>query len=276
LADIEALIARGVDALIVLAWDADAVLPGIEAALAEGIPIVGYDRLIEHSDVLYLTFDNTEVGRLQAQAVFDIQPTGNYVFIKGHSADPNADLVNSGQREVLQAAIDSGAIRIVGEAYTDRWRLENAQRNMERFLAANDNKIDAVVASNDSTAEGVVAALTRPGLDGTVPVSGQDADHAALNRIALGSQTVSVWKDARELGKAAAEIAIALAGGTAPEDIADATTFSGGPRGVEVDAVLLAPVAITRENLNIVVDARWIGRSTLCRGVPGGTVGACP
>ncbi len=115
--------------------------------------------------------------------------------------------------EVLKAAVDAGKIKNVGEAYTDGWLPENAQRNMEQFLTANNNKVDAVVASNDGTAGGAIAALDAQGLAGSVPVSGQDADKAALNRVALGTQTVSVWKDSRELGKRAAEIALDLAGG---------------------------------------------------------------
>ena len=111
--------------------------------------------------------------------------------------------------EVLKAAIDAGKIKNVGEAYTDGWLPANAQRNMEQILTANNNKVDAVVASNDGTAGGAIAALAAQGLAGSVPVSGQDGDQAALNRVALGTQTVSVWKDARELGKNAAEIAAA-------------------------------------------------------------------
>ncbi len=275
LADIESLIARGVDALIVLAWDADAVLPGIEAALAEGIPIVGYDRLIEHPEVFYLTFDNKEVGRMQARAVFAAQPTGNYVFIKGYSADPNADFLHSGQLEVLQAAIDSGDINVVGEAYTDNWLPENAQRNMEQILTANNNDVDAVVASNDGTAGGVVAALTAQGMEGVVPVSGQDGDHAALNRVALGTQIVSVWKDARDLGQAAARIAIDLAEDTAPSAIPGSVRWDGGPKGTEVDAMFLAPVPVSSDNLDLVVEAGWIERSVLCQGVPRGATAAC-
>src|SRR3546814_3824068 len=91
---------------------------------------------------------------------------------------------------------------------------------MEQILTANNNKIDAVVASNDGTAGGAVAALRAQGLEG-LPVSGQDGDHAALNRVAKGVQTVSVWKDARELGKAAANIAVELAKGAEPADIKD-------------------------------------------------------
>ncbi len=160
IADIESLIARGATSLIVLAWDSAAVLPGINLAKAEGIPVVGYDRLIEDPDVFYLTFDNVEVGRIQAREIYKAMPQGNYVFIKGYQGGPNADFLHGGQLEVLQGAIDSGDIKIVGEQYTDGWKPEVAQSNMEQILTANDNKIDAVVASNDGTAGGVVAALS--------------------------------------------------------------------------------------------------------------------
>jgi D-xylose transport system substrate-binding protein len=211
LTDIESLISQGANALIILAQDSDAIGPAVAQAVAAGIPVVGYDRLIENPDAFYLTFDNKEVGRMQAQAVFDVQPKGNYVFIKGNSADPNADFLFAGQMEVLKDAIDKGDIKNVGEAYTDNWDPAVAQKNMEQFLTANNNEVDAVVASNDGTAGGAIAALAAQGLAGSVPVSGQDGDHAALNRIALGTQTVSVWKDARDLGKNAAQIAVELA-----------------------------------------------------------------
>src|SRR5215475_15237463 len=265
--DIEALIARGAKALIVLAQDANAIRPAVEKALNEGIPVIGYDRLIEMKDVLYVTFDNKEVGRIQAREVFKVKPTGNYVFIKGSSADPNADFLYSGQIEVLGPAIKDGKIKNVGEAYTDGWLPANAQKNMEQFLTANDNKVDAVVAANDGTAGGVVAALTAQGLAGTVPVSGQDGDHAALNRIALGTQTVSVWKDARALGKRAAEIALLLADGKKMSDIPGAVKFDGGPKKVEMTALFLTPIPITRENLDIVIGAGWIRRDEVCQGV---------
>ncbi len=275
LTDVESLITQGANALIVLAQDSDAIGPAVQRAVDEGIPVVGYDRLIENPDAFYLTFDNKEVGRMQARAVQEAQPEGNYVFIKGSAADPNADFLFSGQMEVLKDAIDSGKIKNVGEAYTDGWVPENAQRNMEQFLTANNNNVDAVVASNDGTAGGAIAALAAQGMAGSVPVSGQDGDHAALNRIALGTQTVSVWKDARELGKAAADIAVELAKGTAMSDIKDSEMFSGGPKGVEMHSVFLKPVPITRDNLNVVIDAGWVSKDTVCQGVPAGTVDVC-
>ncbi|MCL4186026.1 MAG: D-xylose ABC transporter substrate-binding protein [Rhodobacteraceae bacterium] len=268
LSDIESLIAQGAQVLIVLAQDTQAIIPAVQAAADEGIPVIAYDRLIEDARAFYLTFDNVEVGRMQARAVFAAQPTGNYVMIKGSPTDPNSDFLRGGQQEIIQAAVDSGAIKIVGEAYTDGWLPANAQRNMEQILTANNNNVDAVIASNDGTAGGVVAALTAQGMAG-IPVSGQDGDHAALNRVALGTQTVSVWKDARDLGRAAGEIAVALAGGTAMADIPGSVEWTS-PSGTTMRAIFLAPVPITRENLPVVVDAGWISREALCQGVAAG------
>ena len=274
LTDVEALIAQGADALIILAQDSAAIGPAVEQASAEGIPVVGYDRLIENADAFYITFDNVEVGRMQARAVLAAMPEGNYAFIKGSSSDPNADFLFGGQMEVLQEAVDAGKIVNVGEAYTDGWKPENAQRNMEQILTANDNNVDAVVASNDGTAGGVVAALAGQGLDGSVPVSGQDGDHAALNRVARGTQTVSVWKDARDLGKNAAEIATMMADGKAMADIPGAVQWSGGANGVELNAIFLAPVPVTADNLNEVIDAGWIEKDKVCEGAAA-SVAAC-
>ena len=261
LSDIENLIAQGADALIILAQDASSVGPAVQAAADEGIPVIAYDRLIEDSRAFYLTFDNVEVGRMQARAVLAAQPTGNYVMIKGSPTDPNADFLRGGQQEVLQEAIDSGAITIVGEAYTDGWVPANAQRNMEQILTANDNKVDAVVASNDGTAGGVVAALTSQGMEG-IAVSGQDGDHAALNRVAIGTQTVSVWKDARVLGREAGEIAAALIKGMSVEGASEWTS----PSGTTMTAKFLAPVPVTADNLDVVIDAGWIEKDKLCAG----------
>jgi D-xylose transport system substrate-binding protein len=199
-------------------------------------------------------------------------PAGNYVFIKGNAADANADFLRGGQQEILQAAMDAGDIVNVGEQYTDNWDPAIAQRNMEQILTDNDNNVDAVVASNDGTAGGSIAALAAQGLDGVVPVSGQDAENAALNRVALGTQTVTVWKDARELGKAAAEVALASISGE-PEGLA---VFSDGPKGIAMDSLLLAPTPILQGNLQDVVDGGWISADELCAGVEAGSVAACP
>jgi D-xylose transport system substrate-binding protein len=275
LTDIESLIAQGANALIVLAQDSSAIGPAVRKAIDEGIPVIGYDRLIENPNAFYITFDNKEVGRMQARAVFAVKPAGNYVFIKGSSADPNADLLFAGQTEALKDAIDTGKIKTVGEAYTDGWLPANAQKNMEQILTKTGNKVDAVVASNDGTAGGAIAALAAQGLAGAVPVSGQDGDHAALNRVALGTQTVSVWKDARALGKKAAEIALLLADGKTVSEMPGVVKFTGGPKKVEMNSLFLTPVPITKDNLDVVIDAGWIRKDEVCQGVKPGTVKVC-
>jgi D-xylose transport system substrate-binding protein len=247
----------------------------VDDAVSKGIPVIGYDRLIENPKAFYITFDNVEVGRMQARAVFAAKPKGNYAFIKGNSADPNADFLRGGQQEILDAAIKSGDIKNVGESYTDNWDPANAQKEMEQILTANNNKVDAVVASNDGMAGGVVAALAAQGLAGQVPVSGQDGDHAALNRVALGTQTVSVWKDARALGKAAGEVAVQLGSGTALDKVKGAVVFSDGPKKVPMNSILLAPVPVTADNLNVVIDAGWISKEGVCKGVPAGKTKVC-
>ena len=265
LGDIDGLMAKGAKALIVLAMDKDAILPAVNKATRQKVPVVAYDRLIEVPGVFYITFDNVEVGRMEAREVFKLAPKGNYVFIKGSPTDPNANFLRAGAQEIVDAAVKKGDIKIVGDEYTDGWKPEVAQKNMEQILTKNANKVDAVVAANDGTAGGVVAALTAKGIRG-IPVSGQDADHAALNRIALGTQTVSVWKDSRELGKEAAGAAVALASG---KPVDKAAKWNSGEKKVELQSRLLAPVPITRDNLDVVIKAGWISKAEVCRGVSG-------
>ena len=271
LSDIDALIAQGVDALVINAWDKDAIGPAIEKAAAEGIPVVGYDRLIEDARTFYLTFDNVGVGRIIAESVSAVAPKGNYAIIKGDPGDPNAGFLLEGMMSVIGDAVAAGDITIVGEAFSDGWKPENAQKNMEQILTANNNAVDAVLSQNDGMAGGAAAALAAQGL--TIPLGGQDGDKAAINRVARGTQTVSVWKDARELGKAAGEIATAMAAGATVDAIPGAGKFSGGEKGVEMNAILLAPTPLTKDNLNVAIDAGHISKAEACEGAMAGVVG---
>lgn len=275
LTDIESLMSQGADVLLIVPYDSEAILPAVEKAAAEGIPMIAYDVQIEHPSVLYMTFDNVGVGRLMTQEMLKVKQEGNFAIIKGDPGDPNATFLYNGMMEVLKPSIDAGKIKIVGEASSDGWKPENAQKNMEQILTANDNKIDAVLSENDGMAGGVVAALQAQGLQGTVPVTGQDGDKAALNRVALGTQLVSIWKDSRALGKIAAEAALMLADGKSMEEVPNVGKFKDGARKVEVNAVLLTPTAILKDNLNLVIDAGWVDKATVCAGVAAGTVAAC-
>lgn len=289
LTDIDSLIAQGAKVLIVLAKDNKAILPAIEKAKAAGIQVIGYDRLIEDASVLYVTFDNQKVGTLEAEVILKAVPTGNYVIIKGHKADPNADFLRAGMDLAgLKAAVDSGAIKIAYEEYTDGWKTENAQKNMETALAQTNNKVDAVLSENDSMAIGVVAALDKVGLAGTVAVSGQDGDEANLNNVARGLQTVDVWKDAFALGETAGNAAIQLCKGTKPADVTAPTTLKShvapeaGPKALPfttpnkttVQSIVLKPTPITQENLDLPITLNWITKEKACVGAEA-TVAAC-
>jgi D-xylose transport system substrate-binding protein len=271
LTDIEALITQGCSALIILAMDKDAIGPAVDAAAAEGIPVIGYDRLIEDERAFYLTFDNKGVGRIIAETVYALVPEGNYAIIKGDPGDPNAGFLREGMEEVIGQAVADGKITIVGEAFSEGWKPDNAQANMEQILTAANNDVDAVLAQNDGMAGGAIAALAAQGLN--IPIGGQDGDLAALNRVARGTQTVSVWKNANDLGKAAGEIAVALAGGTAMDAIPGAIKFSGGEKGVEMNAILLAPTPITKDNLNVAIEAGHISKEQACEGAMAGVAG---
>ncbi|PHQ94763.1 MAG: D-xylose ABC transporter substrate-binding protein [Marinosulfonomonas sp.] len=271
LSDVENLIAQGADALVILSVDSGSVGAAVDAAAAEGIPVIGYDRLIEDDRAFYLTFDNKEVGRVIARSILAVVPEGNYAIIKGDKGDPNALFLLEGMMDVIGADVASGKITIVGEAFTDGWKPDNAQKNMEQILTANNNNVDAVLSENDGMAGGVIAALAAQGLN--IPVSGQDGDHAALNRVARGTQNTSVWKDARELGKAAGNIASALAGGAALDAIDGAVKWSGGAKGVEMNAIFLAPTPISASNINVVIDAGHIAKDKVCEGAMAGVSG---
>ena len=289
--DIDTLISQGAKVLIILAQDTKAVLPAIAKAKAAGVPVIAYDRLIEDPNILYITFDNVLVGKAEADAVIQKVPKGNYVLIKGDPGDPNAStfLPQGWDQAGLKDKVASGDIKILNGpdgTFTDAWKTEKAQSNMEAIIdkaVADGTKIDAILAENDSTALGVVGALTAKNY-GYPPLSGQDGDTANLNNVALGKQYVDVWKSANELGKTAGAAALALCAGGASamaalklaEGVIDpkiapaagltAQQFTT-PGGNKVASFILQPTPITADNLQVVIDAGQITKADLCKGV---------
>ncbi len=284
LTDVTQLISQGADVLILLAQDQNAVLPALQEATDNDIPVIAYDRLIEDESILYITFNNVGVGEAEAAAILDAVPTGNYVLIKGDPGDPNAltFLPQGWDNAGLAAKVASGDITLLNGpdgTFTDAWSTETAQENMEAIIdAANasGDTIDAILAENDSTALGVVAALEAKSY-GFPPLSGQDGDPANLNNVALGKQYVDVWKNSNELGKAAGQAALQLCQGVAVEiDIDDSVAPTDGnsptdfetPGGKTVKSLILQPTPITAENLNLVIEAGWYAsKEDICAGV---------
>jgi D-xylose transport system substrate-binding protein len=275
-ANVESLIAAGVNVIVINAQDPVAILPSVQKAIDAGIPVIAYDRELENAKALFLTHDNVEVGRMIARAVTAAAPTGKYAIIKGELGQTNPIFLRQGMEEIIKPLLDSGAITIPAgaEVNTPGWKPENAQSEMEQILTANENDIQAVLSQNDGMAGGAIAALKAQGLEGKVIIGGQDGDKQALNRVALGTQIVSVWKDATDLGKKAGEAALQLCKDPDITKVAGATP-SKTVGGLDSTALLLAPVPITKDNLQVVLDANWITKDELCLGVTAGSVGGC-
>lgn len=249
ISQIENMISRGVDVLVIIPYNGQVLSNVIAEAKREGIKILSYDRLITNADLdFYISFDNEKVGELQAQSLTEKVPAGNYFLLGGSPVDNNARLFRTGQMKVLQPYIDSGKIKIVGDQWVDGWLAENALKIMENALTATNNKIDAVVASNDITAGGAIQALNAQGLAGKVVISGQDADLAAIKRIIAGTQTMTIYKPITELATAAAGIAVQLATGQQPEyDV----KINNGTK--EVPSRMLTPIMVDKSNIETTV-----------------------
>jgi D-xylose transport system substrate-binding protein len=296
LSDIDTLISKGAKVLILLAQDNKAVLPGLKKAQDAGIPVIAYDRLIEDPNILYITFDNVLVGKAEADAVIKKVPKGNYVLIKGDPGDPNAStfLPSGWDQAGLKDKVASGDIKVLNGpdgTFTDAWKTEKAQSNMEAIIdkaVSDGTKIDAILAENDSTALGVVGALTSKSY-GYPPLSGQDGDPANLNNVAQGKQYVDVFKNANELGKAAGAAALKLCadpktlGLTLPDGLVDASVAPTAgltaqdfktPGGTTVKSLILQPTPLTADTLQTAVDAGQISKADLCKGVDAATAPA--
>lgn len=274
IADVEGLIARGAKVLVILAQDAKAILPVIERAKAERIPVIAYDAPIDTGGVLYTSFDNVAVGRVMATALAKAVPKGNWVQMEGDPAQTILQVFKAGQMEVIQPLVDRGDIRIVARQNVEQWKPDVAQSLMDQVLTASGNKVDAVLAMNDSISNGVAASLAGQGLLGKVALSGQDGDAAVLNRIAKGQQTMTVWKDAQALGTVAGKAAVELAKGVPVDKVSGAKPLKT-PSGHTQPAIILTPVAVTRDNLDVVVKSGWISKAVLCRGVAADAPAAC-
>lgn len=264
-ADIENLITRGAEVLIVMSGVADAVGPVVKRALDEGVPVVAYDQIIEVPGTFYVSFDARSVGQELANGMLEVAPEGKYAIIKGDDGDPNTHQMFDAYTEVMQPKYDAGAIEVVGEQFVDSWRPEVAKDTIEQMLTANDNNVNAVMVMNDGMASGVAKALEEQGLD--IPISGQDGAPGALNRIARGQQTFTIWKNAYALGETAAQVALQLAEGKAGPEVDGAVKFDKGPQSVELDAILLPVDRIDSSNLEKTVDVGWATKDRICAGV---------
>jgi D-xylose transport system substrate-binding protein len=260
---IDNMVTQGVKGLIVVAEDGDAIVTSVDKAADAGVKVIAYDRLIKTAKIAaYLSFDNVEVGRQQALGVMSAIDADNWdvaangparvVQLAGSPTDNNATLFTKGQTEILQPYVDSGKIEIVAQQGVDNWDAANALKLMENILTAQNNDIDAVVASNDGTALGALQAMKAQGLAGTVPISGQDATADGSNSIVKGELTVSILKDIRNLSPLAVKVMDELIKGEAVENMKNFTlaelTVDPSKTG-EVPCVFLEVQQVNKDNV---------------------------
>jgi len=246
IAQCENLLSQGVDALVIVPHNGKIMASIVESAHKQGIKVLAYDRIINDCDLdYYISFDNIRIGEMQAEYLVERVPKGNYVLIGGAPTDYNSILLRQGQMNILQPYIDRGDIKIVADQWAIDWLPINALKHVENALTVTNNRVDAIVVSNDGTAGGAIQALEEQHLAGKVLVSGLDADLAACQRILAGTQAMTVYGPIRPLAEKAAEMAVKM---RKNETISEATeTVNNGKK--DVPAILLPPITIDQNNL---------------------------
>jgi D-xylose transport system substrate-binding protein len=243
------MIKAGIKVLVILPHDNAKAKRMVDAAKSANVKVISYDRLVLNSDVdLYVSFDRLEIGRMQAESLVKHAPKGNYVLIAGSPNDEGAKTLHDAQMNVLQPYIDGGDIKVIADAYTKDWLPSEAYLFMLKAIDSAQGKVAAVVASNDGLAGGAIQALREHHLAGEVPVSGQDADLAAVICIAQGTQTMTVYKPVTKEAVRAAEEAVRLAKGEKTQ--ADGAMDNGK---INVPTILLKPVVVTKDNIKTTV-----------------------
>jgi len=264
--DVDNLLTKNIDVLVVAPHDATQAASMVNKAKAQGVPVISYDRLINSDKIdLYISHQVPVIGRKMAEYALERVPKGNYVLVYGSSTDNNGIIMKKEQNAVLKEAVDRGDIKIVADQHAKDWKADEALKIVENALTQNNDKIDVVIASNDGTAGGAISALESKGLAGKVIVTGQDAEKAALQRIAEGKQTMTIYKPITPLANQAVEAAIKLA----RKETIVSEPFKADGIDKEINAVLLEIIVVDKSNLlTTVIKDGWISFDDVFKNVP--------
>lgn len=251
----EAAITNGAEVMVLDPVDAESASVIVDRAKQSDIPVLSYDRLVQNADLdAYVSFDNERVGKLQGEWLTDnVDEGGNIVMINGAPTDPNAALFKKGAHSVIDGTLEVGV-----EYDTPDWSPDEAQREMDQAITRLDQEnIDGVYAANDGTAGGAIAAMQAAGFEQIPPLTGQDAELAAIQSIVSGDQGMTIYKAIRDEATTAAEMSVALLeDGELPGDLETVGSDNGEE---EVPSVLLDPVVVTKDNIEdtIIKDDFW-------------------
>lgn len=283
LAQAEAMLTQGACILIVAPHDSTAASTIVEKALAQHVPVIAYDRLIQDKNTaFYVSFDNKKVGNLQGsyiasnyQSYVTANNNNDLVMINGSQTDNNAILFHDGAHTALDPLINGGQLKKVYEQYTPNWDNPTAQSEMDAALTQTGNKVAVAYVANDGMAGTVIAALKQANLAGKVLVTGQDATAAGITNILLGYQSMTVYKAINKEADAAAQLAAALSKGSDTSSLTNGATTATSDGGA-LPSVLETPVAVDKTNIATTVLADgFVTKDEICQGVPAGTDGIC-
>jgi len=267
----DGMISSGVKVLVMASINAASANAIATRAKARGIPTIDYDRLnLGGSAEYYVSFDNVKVGQLQGQGLADAlkgKQGAQVIEIEGAPTDNNATLFHEGQEKVLKPLYDSGALKLVQSQPIDNWDNQKGGTTFEQILTGNGGKVDGVVAANDGLAGAVITVLKKNGLNGKVPVTGQDATPDGLKAILAGDQYMTVYKAIKKEAEAAAKLAAALAkGDKSSADSLAKDSVHDGTGNRDVKSVLSDPQLITKDNVKAVVQDGFVKASDICAG----------
>lgn len=283
LSQAEAFLTKGDCILIVAPHDSTAAATIVEKALAQHVPVIAYDRLIQDKNTaFYVSFDNQKVGELQGQYIAEhyaqyvtANGNNNLVMINGSKTDNNALLFAKGAHNILDPLITAGKLKNVYEKFTPNWDNPTAQNEMQAALTQTNNKVAVAYVANDGMAGTAIAALQQAHLAGKVLVTGQDATVAGFQNILLGYQSMTVYKAISKEANAAAALAAALSNGTDTSAFTNSATTATSDGG-NLPSVLETPVAVDKTNIaSTVLADGFVTKAQICQGVPKGTDGIC-
>lgn len=245
--NVDNLLTQGVNVLVIAPNNATQAASMVDKAKAQNVPVISYDRLINSDKIdLYISHQVPVLGRKMAEYAVQKAPKGNYVMVYGDSGDNNSLIIKKSQMEILQPFIDRGDIKIVAEQHATGWSKEAALKIVENALTQNNNNVQVVMASNDGTAGGAIQALAGQNLLGKVLVTGQDAQKDALQSIAEGKQTMTIYKPIIPLASGAVDAAVKLA---KKEPLTGTTNFRNDTLGKDIPAILLEVTVVDKDNL---------------------------
>lgn len=245
LEQVKYLLDQDIDVLIIVPNDLEKASDAVKLAKNQGVKVISYDRLVLKSNVdLYISFDNTKVGELMASYLIERVPRGNYAIINGPHSDNNTKMIKEGYDKILLPQVQKENIKIISEVWSDNWMAEYAFEVTDEMLQQG-HKIDAIIAGNDSLADGIIKVLAENRMAGKTVVVGQDADLAACQRIVEGTQLMTVYKPIEGLASETAKIAIKLAKG---ERFKVHERINDGK--YEVPYYILEPLAVDKDNID--------------------------